>query len=358
VSKISSAFAVHRSAFTVHLSPSHPVQVESQALLVIDNEPIRRQVEVELQSVRAAIDRCEQEIVRHETLDLPEFRQWMAVQCSDLLNERRLIEEKIWGLRARLSTVRGLTQHGIRNEAEAFFWFHEIQKETVAVPPYVRRAWEEVTIGPPGRQTAHGVETGRFDDRLDDERTDGRSVDGAGEEGAALLEDDRSRSDPSERGESAKHKSLYRKIARLLHPDMAGALTKQELQLWYQAQRAYEEKDVVALETILARCDRVGTKSRTLSELRGLVMQAISRLANLRRSIDGLAALPSWRFLLLDSAEIKTRLRNVRRELEGAVRELIREAIVLENELERIGRRADQWLLRRKGAGAQLGLGL
>jgi hypothetical protein len=334
------------------------VEVASWALLVIDNEPIRRQVEVELQSVRVAIDQCEQEIVRHETLDLPAFRQWMAVQCSDLLNERRLIEEKIWGLRARLCAVRGLTQHGIKNEAEAFFWFHEIQRETVAVPPYVRRAWEEVTIGQAGRQTAHGAETGRFDDRLDDERTDGRSGDGAGAEDATLLEDGRDESDPSDRGESAKHKSLYRKIARLLHPDLAGALTKQELELWYQAQRAYEEKDVVALETILTRCDRVGTNSRTLSELRGLVMQAISRLASLRRSIDGLAELPSWRFLLLDSAEIKTRLRNVRRELEGAVRELIREAIVLENELERIGTRTDRWLLRRKGAEAQLALGI
>jgi hypothetical protein len=334
------------------------VEVAGRALLVIDNEPIRRQVEVELQSVRVVIDRCEQEIVRHETLDLPAFRQWMAVQCADLLNERRLFEEKIWGLRARLATVRGLTQHGIRNEAEAFFWFHEIQRETVAVPPYVRRAWEEVTIGQPGRQTAHGVETGRFDDSLGDERTDGRSVEGTGEEDATRREDGRDRSDPGERGESARHKSLYRKIARLLHPDMAGALTKQELELWYQAQRAYEEKDVVALETILARCDRVGTNSRTLSELRGLVMQAISRLASLRRSMDGLAELPSWRFLLLDSAEIKTRLRNVRRELEGAVRELIREVIVLENELERIRTRTDRWLSRRKGAGAQLALEL
>ena len=177
-------------------------------------------------------------------------------------------------------------------------------------------------------------------------------------EDASLLEDGRERSDPSERGESTKHKSLYRKIARLLHPDMAGALTKQELELWYQAQRAYEEKNLVALETILARCDRVGTNSRTLSELRELVMQANSRVATLRRSIDGLAKLPSWLFLLLDSAEIKTRLRNVRRELEGAVRELIREAVVLEKELERIGTRTDQWLLRRKGAETQLALEL
>ena len=334
------------------------MQTTGRALLVIDNEPIRRRVEVELQSVRTLIDRCEQEIVRHETLDLPAFRQWMAVQCSDLLNERRLIEEQIWGLRARLSAVRGLTQHGIRNEAEAFFWFHEIQRATMVVPPYVQRAWEEVTVGRSGRPTAHGVETGRFDDRLDDEPTDGRPVDGAGEEDARPLEDGRDRSDPSERGESAKHKSLYRKIARLLHPDMAGALTKQELDLWYQAQRAYEERDIVSLETILARCDRVGTNCRTLPELRELVTLAISKLASLRRSIDDLAKLPSWRFLLLDSANIKIRLRNVRRELEGTVRDLVREATVLEKELERIGTRMDRWLLRRKGTEPQLALGI
>jgi hypothetical protein len=327
-----------------------------RALLVVDNEPLRKQVELELQSVREVIDRCEQKIVRHETLDLPEFRQWMAVRCSDLLNERRSIEEKIWGLRARLAAIQGLTQHGIRNEAEAFFWFNEIERETAAIPPYVLRAWEEVTVGRSKGQAGHGVETGRFGDRLQDERTGRRSARGAGEEDAAPPADRGNRPESGEPGESTRHKSLYRKIARLLHPDIAGSLTKHELELWYQAQRAYQERDVVALETILARCDRVGTNRRTLSELRELVMQANSRLATLRRLIDGLAKLPSWRFLLLNSAELKTRLRSVRRELERAVRALVREEQLLENELERIGTRTDRWLLRRKGAEVQLAL--
>jgi hypothetical protein len=329
-----------------------------RALLVVDNEPLRKQVEFELQSVREAIDRCEQKIVRHETLDLPEFRQWMAVQCSDLLNERRSIEEKIWGLRARLAAIQGLTQHGIRNEAEAFFWFNEIERETAAIPPYVLRAWEEVTVGRSQGQTAHSVETGRFDDKVDDERTGRRSAQGTGEEDPAPPANGGDWPESGEREESARHKSLYRKIARSLHPDIAGSLTKHELELWYLTQRAYQERDVVALETILARCDRVGTNRRTLSELRELVMQANSRLATLRRSIDGLAKLPSWRFLLRNSAELKTRLRSVRRELEGAVRALVREAHLLENELERIGTRADRWLLRRKGAELQLALGM
>src|ERR1700730_6225464 len=135
------------------------VEVASRVLSVIDNEPIRRQVEVELQSVRVVIDRCEQEIVRHEKLDLPAFRQWMAVQCSDLLNERRLMDERICRLRARISGIQGLTQHGIGNVAAAFFWFQEIEQDRAAIPPYVRRAWEEVTFGPSGKHRVQGVES-------------------------------------------------------------------------------------------------------------------------------------------------------------------------------------------------------
>jgi len=325
---------------------------------VIDNGPIRRQVEGELQSLRRAIDRCEEEILRHETLDLPAFRQWMAVQCSDLLNERRLIEEKIWGLRVRLSAIRGLAQHGIRNEVEAFFWFHEIERDAGAIPPYVRRAWEEVTVGRPERQTRDGVETGRFDDGLEDGETDAQAVEESAGKGTRLLKNNGDRADANEPGESAKHKTLYRKIARLLHPDLAGALTRQELELWYQAQRAYEEEDVVVLETILARCDRVGTNNLILSELRGLVVQATSRLLTLRRSIDDLAGLASWRFLSVNAAEKKARLRNIRRDLERVVRGLNREAIALENELQRIEARTDRWLSRRKGTEGQLALGL
>jgi hypothetical protein len=329
-----------------------------RALLVIDNEPIRTEVELELQTVREAIEQCEEEITRHETLDLPAFRQWMAVQCSDLLNERRLIEEKIWGLRARLSAIQGLTQHGIRNVAAALFWFHEIERDQAAIPPYVRRAWEEVTVGRPEKHWTDSVPSGRFDEGSDNKDYEAFE-DWSGDSGDAFPEGSTERSDSGrgERAEIDRHKSLYRKIALLLHPDLAGALTKQELELWYQAQRAYAEKDVVTLETILARCDRVGTNIRTLSELREFVRQANSRLATLQQSIAGLTESPSWRFLLWSSSEMNVRLRDVRRELEGVIRGLTREATMMENELASIQIRADRWVLRRKGAERQLALG-
>jgi len=54
-----------------------------RTLLVIDNEPIRRGLEFELELVRERVESCEKEIHRHEAIDLPAFRQWVAVHCAE-----------------------------------------------------------------------------------------------------------------------------------------------------------------------------------------------------------------------------------------------------------------------------------
>jgi hypothetical protein len=326
--------------------------------MVIDNEPIRRRVESELQALRAAIEECEGQINRHEAFDLPAFRQWMAVECADLLREQRVLEDRLRLLRGRLAAIEGLTRHGIRNVAAAFYWFHEIEQERRAVPPYVQRAWEEVTVGRPERHRTHSVEVGRFD--AEDPGSTEENVefstefrqeftDGARPQGGEALEQDR-----DESGLVKKLKSFFRKIAMLLHPDLAGLVSEQELELWYQAQRAYEERDIVTLETILARCDRVGTNCRTLSELREFVRQANVRLAALQESITSLGRSPSWQFLLLNKSELQARLMIVRGELRELIRELAQDAALLEQGLQRIERKAERWVKRRQGMEEQL----
>jgi hypothetical protein len=342
------------------------VESRCRALLVIDNEPIRQGVEMELQTLRVAIEECEEKIRRHEMLDLPAFRQRMAVECADLLAERRSIEDKIWQLRGRLAAIQGLTRHGIKHVGAAFFWFREIEQERAAVPPYVQRAWEEVTVGPPQeRQKAHGVEVGRFDDDDAGEGSEEESGDifaeagqGSADASRKVAGDDALEARRDESGLSRRIRSLFRKIALMLHPDMAGSVSRQELELWYNAQRAYEQNDVVALETVLARCDRVGTNCRTLSELREIVRQAGLRFLTLRESIAGLGKLPSWEFLLLNPFEVKKRLGTVRRDLVRVINELARDAEFLECELQKIETKANRWVQRRKGAEKQLALGI
>ena len=192
-------------------------------LMVVDNDAIRRQVESELVAVREAIEWCEGKIARHETLDLPAFRQWVAVQCYDLLNERRLIEERLQSLRARLSAIQGLARNGVQNVAAAFFWFHQIEQERPAIPPYVQRAWEQVVVGCPEKKRVHGAGTGQFDQGTDNQDENG-FADGDGgtidEVSEISLEELEARS--GQQVKVSRYKSLYRKIALLLHPDMAG----------------------------------------------------------------------------------------------------------------------------------------
>jgi hypothetical protein len=328
-------------------------------LLVIDNESIRRGLEWELRQVRETVESCEQEINRHEAIDLPAFRQWMAVHCADLLNERKLVEERISILRARLGAIRGLAQHGIRNVAEAFFWLQEIENEAASIPPFVRRAWEDVNIRPPQRRSwARYDDSGQREERNEEEVeieweyeiADAFGIDGKdweGDGGPAVVE------------RRERCKSVYRAIARILHPDAAGVLSKGELELWYQAQHAYEEEDLVGLESILARCDRPGTRGLLLSELRQMVAQGHERVAVLRSVIEEMSQLASWGFVLLSPREVKERLRKVRRELTQAIRQLKGEAHLMEAEYGTIRYKAQRWMERRRsGESRQLLLAL
>jgi hypothetical protein len=327
----------------------------NRELLPIDNGPIRRQAEQELERIRKLVASREGEISAHELYDLPVFRRWISDQCSDLLSEKVFLDERAQFLRGQLAAIHALKQSGIHREGEAYFWFQQIARNEKAVPPRVQRAWDQVTVRRNGAnhesagvnpENEEGAETGRFHQNQADEEF-GNDTDPGAEAG----EYENTVGDRSD--ESRRVKSLYRKIVRLLHPDAAGQLSQHELELWYQTQQAYEKKDIFALETILARCDRVGTNYLSISGLRSLIDEANDRLEILRRSIVVFSERPGWGFRELSQNEKRKLLRPVRTELEIELRVLVREVSALERRLERSQRLANSWLGRRQDAPEQ-----
>jgi hypothetical protein len=318
-------------------------------LLVVDNEPIRRELESELQRVRETVESCERQINRYEAIDLPAFRQWMAIHCADLLDQRKFVEERISTLRVRLGTIRGLAQYGVRNEVEAFFWLKEIESGVASIPPFVRRAWEEVNVGRPRRPRARRDDFGRRDEGEDEEVE--LECEYEIPHAVAIDPEDSERDhDPLAAGGRQRCKRVYRAIARILHPDAAGLLSEGELELWYQTQHAYEEGDLVELESILARCGRPGTRQLLLSELRQMVAQGNERVAVLDSTIEELSQSASWKFVLLSPEDVKERLRRVRRELTQAIRQLMGDLHLMEMEYERVRVRAQRWMENRRAA--------
>ncbi len=74
------------------------------------------------------------------------------------------------------------------------------------------------------------------------------------------------------------YKVLYRKIVRLLHPDRGSEMSKDESQLWNEAQRAYQSKDREGLKTILLRIEGGGFVPVHLLESVGEVMDVVLTL--------------------------------------------------------------------------------
>ncbi|MBV9489005.1 MAG: hypothetical protein JO069_04675 [Verrucomicrobia bacterium] len=275
------------------------------ALLALDNEALLQEGEKELCRLRSTIRCRERQITEHDQLDAPAFRQWKGLICADLLIQKRELEDLLHRLRTRLSFIHAFVERdgyddGGEGEAEAFFWLTALERgECNAVPPEIRELWESVYRCELGESvfrrkgwTVVGNEPEAAEDRAAD--PDGTGVDdddghhddygGDGEESG------------TEGGPAARIKALYRKIVRVLHPDAAGSLSGDELELWHQMQAAYESGDIVTLELILARCDRVIPKQLRYSELLALVDEARDRLALLEHACLTLTKCRSWRF--------------------------------------------------------------
>jgi hypothetical protein len=278
----------------------------SSQLLLLDNGVLRERAERELARYLERIRKLEEDLDEFARRHLPGFRRWAAAECADLIAEEQGLREEIGLVRKRLSAIEDLERDGEIDPAAAYFWSGKAEEEEVVAEANTERAWEE-----------HGFSWGTRES-------------GATEESGVHSADDGVKPD-----RKRTVLQLYRKIVRQLHPDVAGAWTGDEQQLWLAAQVAYEQSDACALETILARCDRAGTRVLDYSELRGRVKQAVEQLLRLREVLREKKQHRAWIFLARTEEERRKLRCVVRAELESDIEILRRDLAVLQMRLER-----------------------
>jgi hypothetical protein len=309
---------------------------------------IRVEAERELECVYRSLATCEVEMRDHEFIHIPAFRQWMALHCADLLDHRRLIEQKMSMFRLRLAAFHQFRDQGFSDLGEAYFWFAEIEREEMVIPPRVQRAWEQVTVqrteAVEGAETSAQSERETFVDPIDDTE-DLEDVD-------PVWSEEPGKSDPDKANKiqilERQCKEVYRKVVRLLHPDASGILSDREIELWHATQVAYENRDLIALEVILVRSDKVGTRHLTVWELRQRTLEAEQRLELMHRTLDKMRLEHSWRFCECSESGREWLLRDVRRNLESSIDLLSREAKFLERQIDFLRLRSSRWLTTRR----------
>ncbi len=334
-----------------------------RALTILDTAALLQQAEEALGALRADIDALERRLQEHEAVDAPEFRRWHGVACADLLLTKSELEEELRRLQQRLAQVHAWRELTGCSEGEAFFWINAAERDEKALPTRIRHLWERLNFSESAsdgrkRWTVVGDEFSpasgegapdscRADlDEPDwawrDGREDDAAVAGGGdgepgeEEGAPAGADETGQ-------ERTRVKALYRRIVRRLHPDVAGSWSASEEKLWHRAQAAYAEGDVAALELVLARCDRVGTKGLCLSERLALVKEARHRQGLLRVELARLASGPAWRFSRCGPDHREALREGVRGQLRQVLSLLTLERQVLSARLDWMNSLAERW---------------
>jgi hypothetical protein len=331
---------------TVRSGSSKPIL--DGRMVLLDTASIRDGYLRDLQSVRNRVLAVEDDLARHESDDLPEFRRCVNLEFGARFSVMRELQQGIDWLTARLALVQKLMLHGIRPVARAYLQALLIEAGEAPYPdfPPQREEVKEEAEEPENifdRETIRNFISESGDESLTEEEVDSLTEDVLQAAGKRDL--------------VAECKTLYRKIVTLLHPDRAGEMTAERKNLWLRAQDAYADGDVLNLRSILDRCG-AGTRDRhlTCSEIIETIAQATVQLQAIEMFREREAKEPSWNFCRLSEKKRKSRLRRVTKDLDEEENNLRIQLEELQRECQSLEEEAKDWEGRRGDSSVQLDL--
>jgi hypothetical protein len=322
--------------------------VANRELILVDTAKIRAGYLKDLQSVRDRVLAIEDELARHESHDVPEFRRCLNLEFGARFSVIRELQQEIDWLTARLALVQKLMQHGIRPVGRAYLQalrieagespYPDFPPERDEIPPQAAEPENKLD-----RETIRNFISETGDEFLTEEEVESLTED--------VLEA------AGKRDLVSECKTLYRKIVTLLHPDRAGEMTAQRKDLWLRAQDAYADGDVLSLRSILDRC---GANTRdqylTCSEIIDAIAEATIQLQAIEMFREREANEPSWNFYKLHEKKRKSRLRRVTKDLDEEENNLGIQLAELQRECKSLEEEARDWESERGGGSVQLDL--
>jgi Plasmid pRiA4b ORF-3-like protein len=310
-----------------------------RALLLIDDEPIRRRYLNELKRARAEVVALENVLSEHRDEDVPAFQRAMALQFGPRMSVVRQMIDEMHLAKWRIELVETLVGHGIRPVAAAFDRMLRIEKGELPMPDFGPGAEDDDEPGDGwvrAQLRALAEDSGLADDL--DETELNRAIDEA--VSGHLSEDAR-----------VECRGLYRKIVLALHPDRAGAMSESEKSLWLRAQESYRIGDVLGLRSAWAEASggTAAAELLTCSAIKDAIAEAQVQVESLRLIQEQLKSEPSWQFRRLTKRQLASRWRRVARELdesEASLRETLAE---LQVQLAKWEGKHRRWLEKQKG---------
>jgi hypothetical protein len=318
--------------------PTEPKWSGSLTLLIIDEGPIRAAAFKAYEKAEKQVAKARDELEAFETRDLPAFARWEAQVFGPLMTELRDVtsaleeknhllalieEERFWTNCSRVVAYRRVMEaknnpsppptgpefdpdfepshsgnHSIpgvfgESDLPPGFDIDKYDRLSRRDKKEIYEFYEDAALL---YEMIHGVEAPQFDDLLEQERNrrHGRKAD----EPPPLEHHIPAAPPPPPGRDWNRVKELYRTLVRRLHPDLGGAQTVRERDLWQQVQDAYKARDLEWLESVAGRLDAVhqGGASLSIQILRRMTADLLSALRGLRSQLSKHRRHPAWNF--------------------------------------------------------------
>lgn len=340
-------------------------------LIPLDQEPIRRSASGACLRAFESAERLKSQVRQYEEIDLPAYARWLRESFSGLMDRTREAAEKVADLERLINSVEAVvdylgcdhaTAYGIVMEekradakeegqggfdpGEEFGGSDRTSRDSLGEED-LRRAFEELFGF--GKSTEETLETDFGDQREEEEFQEFKRF-FTGEASGRGRRQDASRPDGSRNdGMHQRIKERYRKLARLLHPDLSDACegvieSSRRKELWLQVQEAYGAGDLVRLDQLLLLAALIGkgsvvpgAVSATISETLALAARLRETLRPLKRQIREMRRSPAWGFTNVKDPGERDTLR------ERSERELREDLESFEGRLDFLKRKVRSW---------------
>ena len=336
-------------------------------LVLVDDAPLREDAARQCRHSFAQLTKKREEWSRFERHDRPAFERWRAATFGAELTELRQTTERLEEYDRLILAV----------ESESFFGRCSMRTAYQRIMRARRKAEQSPAGEPPPSQRDGAFQTDAADPLADDDFSDafepgmideqlktelfrdflgnGLGVDPDSlpsdlyeemfEAFKAELGDSPGESSSQREGDSfpwsardrakpARLKTLYRELARRLHPDTRAESGPHTIELWHEVQEAYASEDLERMETLQALTDICEQKIRSqtaLSRLRAALAEIDGALHVLNKSLRSARQDPAWNFSKIGlEPALKSRLeRDLARQLQKAKEDLVRKEALI-----------------------------
>jgi hypothetical protein len=311
--------------------------------MIIDGEPVRRAARIAHEKVRAQMEVMENQIKNFEEQELPAFQRWMHLNFGPEMAELREA-----GLAAANKEI-------ILDRVAyyQFSWSISPVHAYAKVKNEMENPDRDTKINSPDENDdAAGFDSISNEDEEElrsiynaasyefEQETGNRAPDFESFKDAMGFENKQAKSSENKMGpKQSRIKTLYRRIARSLHPDCSDQFSLREQKLWHRAQDAYKAGDVAALETVLSHIEASAAGplfALSVSDLMENTREMRTRVDYLEEDLQQARQHPAWRFTQKNQNQLGSLHKRTKKEITLSLQQVHSDLAAAEAELQQL----------------------